>query len=247
MSGNKVIYTPKGKAGEYSELAANLYTGCSHGCHYCYAPLVLHRDRIQFHADVRPRTDILKKLEREAPAHKGREVFLCFTCDPYPPEIDTFITREAIQILHKHEVGVNILTKGGVRILRDMDLFKLRPDLSRVGASLTFINYTDSLAYEPHAGLPVDRIHALRKAHEAGLRTWVSLEPIIDLKQTLELIKLTAPFVDHFKVGRLNYDPQAETIDWATVLKDVTSLLDELGADYYIKKDLACFSGKALE
>ena len=29
-----IIYEPRGKAREYSELAVNLYTGCSHGCRY---------------------------------------------------------------------------------------------------------------------------------------------------------------------------------------------------------------------
>ena len=32
-----VIYEPKGRAREYSELACNLYRGCTHGCRYCYA------------------------------------------------------------------------------------------------------------------------------------------------------------------------------------------------------------------
>ena len=33
-----IIYEPRGKAAEYSPLAANLYAGCGHGWLYCYAP-----------------------------------------------------------------------------------------------------------------------------------------------------------------------------------------------------------------
>ena len=34
------IYEPKGRAGEYAQLAVNLWRGCPHGCTYpCYAPL----------------------------------------------------------------------------------------------------------------------------------------------------------------------------------------------------------------
>lgn len=32
----RVIYSPKGKAGEYAENAANFFVGCSNGCTYCY-------------------------------------------------------------------------------------------------------------------------------------------------------------------------------------------------------------------
>ena len=238
---------PKGKAQEYSDLALNLYTGCSHGCHYCYAHKVLHKKPIEFHANVQPRKDILKKIAKEAPLHTGKEVFLCFTCDPYGPEMDTMTTREAIRILHNAGVGVNILTKGGMRLLRDMDLLKKHPDLSRVGATLTFLDMQHSLTWEPHAAVPSQRLAMLNMAHGYGIRTWASLEPVIDPKQTLELIRKSAPFVDHYKVGRWNYDKRANEIDWAKFLREVTALLESLGKDYYIKKDLAVFSERGME
>ena len=34
MSLKKIIYTPKGRAGEYGKYAVNLFDGCSHGCNY---------------------------------------------------------------------------------------------------------------------------------------------------------------------------------------------------------------------
>lgn len=242
-----VIYMPKGKAQEYSDLALNLYTGCSHGCHYCYSPLVLKRDRVEFHANVHPRKDILKKIAKEAPLHTGKEVFLCFTCDPYGPEMDTMTTRDAIRILHNAGVGVNILTKGGLRLLRDIDLLIDNPELSKVGATLTFDNVEDSIAWEPHAAVPSQRLDMLNHAHDYGIPTWASLEPVIDPKQTLELIRKSAPFVDHYKVGRWNYDKRANEIDWAKFLREVTALLESLGKDYYIKKDLAVFSEGGME
>ena len=246
MGGNKVIYTPGGRASEYADLALNLYSGCSHGCLYCYAPLALRRDRVKFHANVAPRKDILKKIRKDAPEHKGKEVFMCFSCDPYPSGVNTSTTREAIKILHSHGVGVNILTKGGLRMLRDMDLMISRPELSRVGATLTFAGYLDSCQDEPHAAAPSERIEMLQRAHEAGIDTWVSLEPVIVPQQTLELITLSAPYVDHYKVGMLNYDPRAKAIDWAAFLRDATALLTEFGKDFYIKKDLAVYSDKGL-
>lgn len=42
----KPIYEPSGAAKEYGDLAINIYTGCPHGCFYCFAPSVLRRDRL---------------------------------------------------------------------------------------------------------------------------------------------------------------------------------------------------------
>lgn len=61
---NKPIYEPRGRAREYGELAVNIYTGCNHGCSYCYAPAVLHRGREEF-AEVRPRPGIVEEVRRQ--------------------------------------------------------------------------------------------------------------------------------------------------------------------------------------
>lgn len=241
-----MIYAPKGKAGEYADLACNLYNGCEHGCVYCYASLVLHVHRDEYHMKANPRPFILNKINKEAPKHKGKEVFLCFTCDPYGPS-DTSTTREAIKILHSHGVGVNILTKGGEVATRDFDLLSINPRLSRIGATLTFDNAEDSLKWEPKAALPDRRCSMLAQAKAQGIRTWVSLEPVIYPKQTLSLIKSTHTYVDFYKVGRWNYDKRANDIDWADFLRRVTALFEKHGSSFYIKKDLAVFSDKGME
>lgn len=238
----KIIYEPAGKAREYSPLAANLYTGCSHGCKYCYAPSAKQQKREVFHSRVEPRKDVIKWLSRDAPEFRGREVLLCFTCDPYQPEeVDHGTTRQAIEVMHSAGAGVNILTKGGMRAMRDRDLFAHHPGLTRLGATLTFSNAEDSQAWEPQAADPDDRLRMLREAHAMGIRTWASLEPVIDPEQTLELIRLSADFVDEFKVGRWNHDARASQIDWRGFASQVVGLLDGLGKRYMIKKDLAAY------
>ncbi|WP_278658789.1 hypothetical protein [Ruthenibacterium lactatiformans] len=73
---NKPIYEPRGRAREYGELAVNIYTGCNHGCFYCYAPSVLHQCREKFE-EVQPRNGIveavLQQLEREK--IRGKTIF----------------------------------------------------------------------------------------------------------------------------------------------------------------------------
>lgn len=78
----------------------------------------------------------------------------------------------------------------------------------------------------------------MRFAHQRGIPVWVSLEPVIDPEESLELIRRTAPFVDLFKVGTLNHHPLAKAIDWAGFGAAAETLLQALGKDYYIKDDL---------
>jgi DNA repair photolyase len=79
----QTIYKPKGKAREYAELALNLYRGCDHGCTYCYAPQILKMSREEFHGMPTARSDILAAIWKIAQYYVGKNVFLCFTTDPY--------------------------------------------------------------------------------------------------------------------------------------------------------------------
>lgn len=238
----QTIYEPKGRAREYCELALNLYRGCSHGCLYCYAPNCLHISPEVFHGEPEPRLGVMAHLEKAAREFKDREVFLCFTTDPYQPIDDDYaITRQAIKVLHAAGCRVRILTKGGFRSERDFDLLSARPDLSFYGTTLTFLENGDSLKWEPNAAIPSTRLAMLVKAHNLGIPTWASLEPVIDPTQTLALIEWSAPFADMYKIGRWNHSKRANAIDWATFAREAVALLESLGKQYYIKKDLGIY------
>jgi len=234
-----VIYEPKGRAGEYAPMAVNLYRGCEHGCVYCYAPKVIFIDRQDF-LKASPRKNIIQKLRKDAPqVDIAGDVLLCFTCDPYQP-IDTEyqLTRQAIEILHDSNLNVTILTKGGKRAERDFDL--LTPNDS-LAVTLTFLDEKPSLKWEPGAAIPEERIESLKKAHDLGIKTWVSLEPVIDPDVSIEIIRQTHTFVDLYKVGKINYHSIEKSIDWSKFLKNVKAVLEEHGCQYYIKKDLMVY------
>jgi DNA repair photolyase len=235
-----VIYEPKGKAGEYSKLAVNIYNGCGHCCEYCYAPAIMRTSRETFNQPT-PRKDILQKIKQDAlilqHEYRTDPVLLCFTCDPYQPiEEDYQLTRQTIQILHQHNLNVTILTKGGKRAERD---FELLTDDDWFGVTLTNLDNKVSLQWEPGAALPGERINSLRLAHEKRIKTWVSLEPVLYPEITLEIIRRTYSFVDEFKVGTLNYHPHAKNIDWHRFAADVEQLLISLKCSYYLKNDLS--------
>src|SRR4029077_4388958 len=67
---------------------------------------------------------------------------------------------------------------------------------------------------ERNAALPGDRIAALKRFHEAGVFTWLSLEPTIDVEASLSIVDVTHEFVDLYKVGRANYLPMTARTDW---------------------------------
>ncbi|MEN6431160.1 MAG: hypothetical protein ABFC80_10030 [Coriobacteriales bacterium] len=240
----RLIYEPAGRAGEYASLALNLYTGCAHGCTYCYAPSVCRVDRASFHRSAAPRKGVLQNLERELARDKRDErppVLLCFTSDPYQPvAIESGVTRRAIELLHEYGYPVHVLSKAGTAACTDFDIIGQHQG-DAYAATLTFMTERDSATWEPNAAPPADRVASLWYAHEHGLQTWASIEPVIDPAQSLELIRLAAPFVDLFKVGRWNHDHRADAIDWRAFARDAVALLDELGAAYYLKQDLCRF------
>lgn len=234
-----IIYQPRGKAGEYAKLAVNLYNGCSHRCEYCYAPAFLRITKERFQKPE-PRKDIIRKIERDARklqiSNEKGPVLLCFTCDPYQPLDETYqLSRQAIQILQSYNLNVMILTKGGKRSERDFDLLAHN---DWYGVTLTSLDNSLSQQWEPNAALPDERIGALFKAHKKGIKTWVSLEPVLYPDAALDIIRQTHDFVDKFKVGTLNYHPHAESIDWHAFAVNVVCVLTELKCDFYIKDDL---------
>lgn len=242
LTGCSYIYAPAGQAGEYAPLAANPYRGCGHGCAYCYVPSVLRMDRREFDAGAVPRPNYIELLKKDARKYQAagctEQVMLSFTTDPFHPG-DTTLTRQTIEVLREHGLGFCTLTKGGTRALRDLDLF--RPDRDAFASTLTSLDDAFSLKWERNAALPADRLAALGSFHAAGIFTWVSLEPTIDVESSLRIVEETHEFVDLFKIGRVNYLPMTKTTDWRAYTLRMVELCQRLGVRHYVKKDLQEF------
>ena len=220
----KPLYEPKGKAKEYGDYAVNIYTGCPHRCYYCFAPKVLHRDREEFHSHVEPRPGIVealrKQIEREGV--KDKLIHLCFACDPYPTGCDSTATREIIKVIKESGNHVQILTKGDGS--RDFDLLG-----EGDWYGVTMDGHESTRAF-------VDTIGILSEAHEHGIKTWVSFEPVLDAPRVLADIATGAAWYDKVKIGKLNYYPS--TIDWPSFGREAEALCKMIGLNYYIKESL---------
>jgi DNA repair photolyase len=210
----KAIYSPKGAAGEYAAYGCNLYVGCSCGCAYCY------NKTKRFKATLGGDTPTLKKcfkseehaleifekeLKASLPELQKHGLFFSFTTDPMLPETMN-LTLRAMQLCCMASVPVKILTKrtdfaccsGAIngKKVSFAQLFVLFKSTIAIGFTLTGHD-----EIEPNASPNAERIAAMRKLHEAGFKTWASIEPIIGIYDSANMISKTIEFCDLYKVG----------------------------------------------
>ena len=125
----------------------------------------------------------------------------------------------------------------GARALPFLDVY--RPDRDAYACTLTTLDDEFSRKWEPKAALPADRIDTLETFHNAGIFTWVSLEPTLDVDASIEIVYQTHGFVDLYKIGRANYLKEiTRTTDWCEYTRTMIEVCQELGARHYIKRDL---------
>ena len=239
----RVIYESKGAAREYAAKAVTLYRGCGHGCIYCYVPGVLRMTRADWAAmDATPRKGILENLEHDCQILELEgchdEIMLCFMANPYHPG-DTTVTGKALDIIGRHGLNATVLTKGGLRANMDFDLFKKYR--FRFGSSIVSLEEAYCEVLEPRAAsVNSSRRAAILQAHEMGIKTWVSLEPVINPEHALSVIRQTHSIVDHYMIGKINHSADlGKGVDWVKFRLDATELLDSLGASYTFKKSLS--------
>jgi DNA repair photolyase len=116
----------------------NPYTGCQHGCSYCYARFMKrvtgHKEPWGEFVDVKINApDILRK---EITKKKRARVWVSGVCDPYQPlEAKYQLTRQCLEILAQNMWPVIIQTRSPL-VLRDIDIIRDAPDFE-VGFSIT--------------------------------------------------------------------------------------------------------------
>lgn len=238
-----VIYQPKGRALEYSDLACNLYLGCSHGCKYCFAPACMRTSMDNWHSNPHARKNIIAEFKKDAAKLSStgdqRPILFSFLSDPYQPlEASQHLTRQALEIVDNLKLRCKILTKGKPEIITP-DLPLIAHAGVELGVTLSFTNDNSRQEWEPYAASVEERISIIKKAHELGIKTWVSMEPVIIPGEALDLLQILMPYVDLWKIGKLNHYKQIEKdIDWIKFREKAKAILNKHSANYYIKKDL---------
>lgn len=197
---------------EYGDYTLNYVQGCAHGCKYpCYAYLLKKRfGQIKSYEEwVKPYlvSNTLEILDEEIPKLKDKikSVHMCFTTDPFMvdyPEIKS-MSLSVIKKLNDAGIKCTVLTKG----LLPIELAKCSKD-NEYGITLISLDEEYRKKMEPGSAKYEDRLNALKKLHEKGCKTWVSVEPYPTpnlISQDLKTILEAVSFVDKIIFGRTNY------------------------------------------
>lgn len=205
----KAIYNPAGKAGEYAEWACNFYAGCSNGCEYCYltkgwsAKTYEHRYP-KLKAGFKDEEHALEVFEKELFKNidelRQHGLFFSFTTDPMLSET-IYLTLRSIAIALRHDVPVKVLTKRADFV--DFAIFNpvllLEAEYKqRIAFGFTLTGHDE---LEQGASTNAERIDAMRQLHEAGFKTFASIEPIIDLDSSFRMICRAFDYCGLFKIG----------------------------------------------
>lgn len=203
---------------EYGDYTMNHAQGCSHGCKYpCYAFLMAKRfGRVHTYEEwCSPAlvSNTLELLDKEIPRLKSKieSVQLCFTTDPFMygyPEISR-MSIDAIRKLNDAGIKCSVLTKG----ILPRELSELSSE-NEYGITLVSLNEEYRQRIEPGAAPCKERLMALKELHNAGCKTWVSIEPYptpnLITQPLMELLSAVS-FVDKIIFGRTNYNKEVSS------------------------------------
>ena len=207
---SKAIYMPKGKAGEYAKYACNFYVGCSNDCDYCYC-----KRGLLGHAMGAPVATLKKCFKDEAHAFdvfrkevkanlevlRKHGLFFTFTSDPMLDNTRQ-LTINAVGYAVSFGIQCKILTKRADFIdYLPGEWFLNEWYKSRIAFGFTLTGHDE---LEHGASINAERIETMCKLHEMGFKTFASIEPVISIEKSKQMIEQTLVFCDLYKIGLLS-------------------------------------------
>ncbi|MDR0431062.1 MAG: hypothetical protein LBH58_11355 [Tannerellaceae bacterium] len=238
----KAIYSPKGKAGEYAEYACNFYVGCSNQCEYCYlrkgiGKATLGGDKPTLKKCFKGEKHALevfeKELKQNLPELQKRGLFFSFTTDPMLPETMP-LHGLAVGKCFDNNVPVKVLTKRAdwVDYILEQPFSEREKKMIAFGFTLTG---RDDL--EPNASTNAERIEAMYMLHDAGFKTWASIEPVITFASSFKMVIDSRHFCDLFKIG-LESGKKYDKGLLRRFIDDVIEYTEYFGCKLYFKDSL---------
>lgn len=165
-----------------ADYCVNPYTGCAHGCIYCYARFM---KRFTGHSDdewgkfVDVKINSVELMEKQLSKKPPRgTILLGSVTDAYQPIENKYaLTRSIIEVISKYQYPLSILTKSDLAV-RDINILQKMVDCE-VGLTITTLDKDKAKIIEPFAVSPKRRLTALAKLKQAGITTYAFVGPIL--------------------------------------------------------------------
>ncbi len=186
-----------------TDAVINPYVGCPHKCVYCYAEFM--KTFTGHTEDWGDFLDIKQCGKPLSPARlDGKNIVISSITDPYNAfERQYRVTRRILEQLQGTRAGVTLITKSDL-IVRDIDLIG-QLENAEVAISLNSLDDTFRRHFEPRAPTAGRRLDALRRIHEAGIRTILFMSPIFPgITGFEEIIDASRQWVDTYWFENLN-------------------------------------------
>lgn len=191
------------------DYAINPYTGCLHGCAYCYVPSTLKRlpKNLEWGQYVFAKINAPHVLMKEVRRIGKGYVLLSSVTDPYQPVEKVYeLTRRTLEVLSRKDFPIVILTKSDL-VTRDLDILKKFSNVE-VGLTITTLDEKAREVLEPKAPPIKKRFEALYELKQAGISTYAFLGPLLPFFSENYLEDLFEKFrevgVDRVMVDKLN-------------------------------------------
>ncbi|MDI6736938.1 MAG: DUF5131 family protein [Nanoarchaeota archaeon] len=191
-----------------TDYVINPYTGCTHGCKYCYAVFIKRFQDIKaewgnfVYAKINCPELLKTELEKSKPGH----IWMSSVTDCYQLiEGKLFLTRKVLEIMAnspcKNKFTMEILTKSAL-VKRDFGLIK--ESNAELGMSVNTLNDKTARIIEPMASPPSERIKTLKEAKEEGIHVYGFISPVLPGITNLEEIFGALQFCEYVWVELLN-------------------------------------------
>ena len=153
----------------------NPYVGCTYACKYCYACFMKrftgHEEPWGTFLDVKYWNKI-----RDPGKYDGQTMIIGSVTDAYNPQEEQFRRMRAfLEEMQGSKINLIITTKSDL-VVRDIDLIKTFPD-PLVNWSVNTLDETFKDDMDKAVSIK-RRIAAMKRCHEAGIRTTCFISPI---------------------------------------------------------------------
>ena len=165
----------------------NPYMGCVHRCTFCYVRAFERRAERPFDdrygRSIRVKVNVVDVLRRELarPSWKSESVAIGAATDPYQPAEGRYrLTRGCLEALAEAANPFSIITRGPM-IVRDVDVLVEAARRAKVSVTFSIPTLDEDVwrKTEPSTAHPRQRLRALERLVDAGIRACVGMAPIL--------------------------------------------------------------------